>query len=73
METITQKQIANYVGVSAVFVGLFRKEKRLFSKQKAKSLSVETGVGYDLLAHNGGEVGYQALCVAFEQQRGKGE
>ena len=71
MKRISQSQIADYIGVSATFIGLFRKGKRTFSKQKAKTIFENTGVGFDLLAFTGGEEAYNALVDAYDNQNNK--
>ncbi len=70
MKNITQKQIADFAEVTPTFIGMFRKGKRFFSKQKARKISQNTGIGFDILAFRGGEEGYRSLVFAYQQQNG---
>jgi transcriptional regulator with XRE-family HTH domain len=68
MKNITQREIAEYVGKSEVFIHELRKGTKWFSKKSAKYLSKLTNIPFEFLALTNGEELYQALVFAYQQR-----
>lgn len=68
MEKITQKKIAEFIGVSTAFVSELRSGRRGFSKKKAKDLSERIDIPFEKLALTTGEPLYKLLVFAYSQQ-----
>ncbi|CAG36758.1 unknown protein [Desulfotalea psychrophila LSv54] len=71
MKTVKQRQIANYLGISEVFIHEIKMGKKKFSRAKANSLAELTKVPFELLMLAEGGTIYKRLVESYLEQKQK--